>query len=282
MEPTKSKLKIVTGILAVLLVLSAAANIYYWNRINTLTASNDQDLDDTDTSLNTQTGDVDGLKNELADLQQQNGLLKEKVGNLDGMLKEANNQVWQLRTRKSNPVAVLSPVEVDNSGSSNENAMRSRVEQLNDQIAALQDSLQRLSNQRRKADNFRIVAFKRNSKETAKAKKVDKLTISLQVPAANGQQKSDTVYVSLRNLEGKGISSPLETLTLPDQEGRKPIPVHGRKVVDLSKNSNWQELTFDMQGMDAIKPGTYRASVYTRSNYMGSVEVQFRDSFWFF
>ncbi len=282
MELTKTKLKIVTGILASLLLLSAAGNLYYWNRINTLTASDDQDQDDSHTSLFTQTQDIDRLKKQLSEAEQQKGLQKEKVQELNGLLKEANKQVWELRTKKSSPLSELYPAEVSsNTALKDESAMLSRYEELNAQIALLQDSLEQLINHKLTADNFRIVAFKRNSKETAKAKKIDRLTISLHVPAADGLQESETVFVSLIDLEGNGISSPLETLTLPGPEGKKPVPVHGRKVVNLSRHANRQQVTFNIQGKDA-KPGTYRASLYTKSNYLGSVEVQFRDSFWFF
>jgi hypothetical protein len=283
MELSKTKLKIVTGILASLLILSAAGNVYFWNSMHTSTVADDQDKDDFTTSLSTQTGDINRLNKRLAEIEQQNGLLQEQVGELDGLLKQANNQVWELRTRKSNPVANLSPAQVGrNGGGSDQLAMLSSNEQLNAQIASLQDSLNALANQKLAADNFRIVAFKRNSKETAKAKKVDKLTISLNMPAANGGQEAETVFLSLINPEGNGISSPLETLTLRGPEGKKTVPVHAKKVVDLEGRASWQQVTFTIQETDNIKPGTYRAFLYTQSKYLGSVQVQFRDSFWFF
>lgn len=283
MKLTKTKLKIVTGILASFLLLSTAGNMYYWNKINTLTATDDQDTDDSTTSLFTQTQDIDHLKRQLAELQQKNGLLNEKVQDLNGLLKQANNQVWDLRTRKSNPVADLFPAQVSrHTRPSDENDMLSKYDQLNAQIAELEDSLKQMDNQKLRADNFRMVAFKRNNKETAKAKKVDKLTISLHVPAAYGKQDSETVFLSLIDLEGNDLSSPLETLTLPGPQGKKPVRVHDKKVVELGRQSTWQEITFNIQGSDHMKAGTYRASLYTKSNYLGSVEVQLRDSFWFF
>jgi len=283
MELTRTKLKVVTGILAALLVLSAAGNVYFWTQTNRPTAADDQDKDDFTTSLLTQTGDIDRLNKKLAEIEQQNGQLQEQVGDLNGLLKQANNQVWELRTRKSSPVADLYPAQVGrNRQASDQQAMLSRNEQLTAQIASLQDSLKRLANQKPAADNFRMVAFKGNSKETAKAKKVDRLTISLSIPAAEGKQKGETVFLSLLDPEGKGISSPLETLTLPGPEGKAKVPVHAKKEVDLGSRASWQQVTFTIQETDNIKPGTYQAYLYTQNKYLGSVQVQFRDSFWFF
>ena len=284
MELTKTKLKVVTGILASLLVLSAAGNVYFWNRTNTPTAADDQNReDDFKSSLVTPTGDIDRLNKKLAEIEQQNGRLQAQVGDLNGLLQQANNQVWELRTRKNSSVTDLSPAQVGrNRQASDQQAMLSRNEQLNAQIASLQDSLKRLANQKLAADNFRMVAFKRNSKETAKAKKVDRLTISLTMPAAEGKPKGETVFLSLLDPEGKGISSPLETLTLPGPEGKAKVPVHAKKEVDLGSRASWQQVTFTIQETDDIKPGTYQAYLYTQNKYLGSVQVQFRDSFWFF
>jgi dynactin complex subunit len=283
MELNKTKLKLITGILASLLVLSVVGNIYYWSRETTQTSQDDQEVDDSSTSLFSQDEEVARIKKQMAEIEGKNGLLAEKVQDLNGMLKEANNQVWELRNRKGSSAAEFYPVDVRSRTSlGDSDAMFSTNEQLKAQIAALQDSLQQLKNPPLTADNFRMVAFKRNSKETAKAKKVDRLTISLKVPSATSQQDSETIFLNLTDLEGKGISSPLETLTLEGQRTKKTVSVHDKKVVELSKQSAWKEVTFDMQQLDNIHPGTYRASLYTKNKYLGSVEVQFRDSFWIF
>ena len=58
------------------------------------------------------------------------------------------------------------------------------------------------------------------------------------------------------------------------------IPVHAVQVVDFG--SGQQRITFQLSPDADLKPGVYRAAVYTKNVYLGSVEFRFRDSFWFF
>ncbi len=72
----------------------------------------------------------------------------------------------------------------------------------------------------------------------------------------------------------------LRTVNIATPESEKLIAVHAVKKVDFSKNP--QRVVFAREETANIKPGLYRASVYTKDNYMGSTEFYFRDSFMFF
>jgi hypothetical protein len=129
-------------------------------------------------------------------------------------------------------------------------------------------------------DGFRVEAVKSNQKETAKAKKVDALTISLTVPAELALTGQQTVYLSLTNEERTTAMPPLRSETINLSTTNEVVPVHAMQTVSFGQTE--QRIVFRIEPQAALKPGLYRASVYTRTAYLGSVEFRFRDSFWFF
>lgn len=67
-------------------------------------------------------------------------------------------------------------------------------------------------------------------------------------------------------------------MNLPNQN--KPVPVHA--VQSVSFGPREQRITFRLTPDTDLKPGLYRASVYTKQAYLGLIEFRFRNSFWFF
>lgn len=129
-------------------------------------------------------------------------------------------------------------------------------------------------------DGFRVEAVKANRKETAKAKKVDALTISLNVPAGMNLTGRQDVYLSLTDEGRKAALPPLRTETVSLATTSEVIPVHAVQAVTFGPGQ--QRITFRLDPDADLKPGVYRAAVYTKNAYVGSVEFRFRDSFWFF
>ena len=68
------------------------------------------------------------------------------------------------------------------------------------------------------------------------------------------------------------------TVTLPDVN--EVIPVHATQAVNFARAP--QRIFFNLSLETSIKPGIYRAAVFTKDAYLGSVEFCLRDSFWFF
>lgn len=129
-------------------------------------------------------------------------------------------------------------------------------------------------------DAFRVEVSKSNKKVTAKAKKLNTLTVSLNVPAALKLDGMQPVYLSMTDEQQKPMMPALRdaTITLPDVN--EVIPVHATQAVNFARNP--QRISFTLTPEAGVKPGTYRASVFTKDAYLGSVEFRLRDSFWFF
>jgi hypothetical protein len=130
------------------------------------------------------------------------------------------------------------------------------------------------------ADAFRVEARKRNEQATAKAKKVHTLTVSFHVPPVLRTDGEQEVYLSLTNLQDNVQFTPLRTAVLPGSGAGQTLPVHAVERVRFDQDL--QRISFTLQPTDDLKPGTYRASVFTGDTYLGAVEFPFRDSFWFF
>ncbi len=158
---------------------------------------------------------------------------------------------------------------------------QTRNEQLGQQVTQLNGTL--LTMVPRTAltgDGFRVEAVKGNDKATAKAKKVDALTISLNVPAELKLAGQQTVYLSLTDEASKAILPPLRTETVTLATTSEVVPVHAVQSVNFGLGQ--QRIAFRFEPASLLQPGVYRASVYTKDAYLGSVEFRFRDSFLFF
>lgn len=129
-------------------------------------------------------------------------------------------------------------------------------------------------------DGFRVEVSKPNDKVTAKARKANTLTVSLDLPAVLKLEGLQEVYLSLTDEQQKPMMPALHnsTVTLPDVN--EVIPVHASQTINFARNP--QRISFTLTPEASVKPGTYRASVFTKDAYLGSVEFRLRDSFWFF
>ncbi|GAB4000936.1 hypothetical protein GCM10028807_55520 [Spirosoma daeguense] len=129
-------------------------------------------------------------------------------------------------------------------------------------------------------DAFRVAVSKANKKVTAKAKKAKTLTVSLNVPNSFSIEGKQEVYLSLTDMQRNPMLPVLrnKTVTLPNIN--EHIPVHAEQQVNFDRNP--QRLSFSLTPDVTLKSGTYRASIFTKDMYLGSVEFQLRDSFWFF
>jgi len=129
-------------------------------------------------------------------------------------------------------------------------------------------------------DAFLVEATKANRKATAKAKKIHSLTISFGLPADIDLEKTKEIYLSLTNEQHKAMIAPLRTATITLPDVNEIIPVHAAQTVDFKRKP--QRISFGIDPGTDLKPGIYRASMYTKEAYLGSVEFRLRDSFLFF
>ncbi|MDO1450642.1 hypothetical protein Q0590_30495 [Rhodocytophaga aerolata] len=289
MEVTKAKLKILTGVIAALLLVSIAGNIYYWDKSRDLSSEKERVEQKANALLQGQSRDLNELRKQVEKSSEEKNALTLKAKELNGLLTQVNNDLWELRTRKATDAKNLELMR--SSSESRLSDLNSRADlltdkntslarqntQLNQNVDVLRDSLQQITSELT-ADGFRMIALKSNNKETAKAKKVAVLTVSFEVPAGLGLSGRKEVYLSLTDAQGSPLKPSLRTITLLSSE--EEIPVHAVKSIDF--NGQKESVTLTVYDTDTIKPGMYKAAIYTEDKYLGSVEVQFRDSFWFF
>ena len=129
-------------------------------------------------------------------------------------------------------------------------------------------------------DAFLIEVSKPNKKVTAKAKKASTLTVSLNIPAALKLEGMQEVYLSLTDEQHKPMMPALHTTTVTLPDVNEVIPVQATQAVNFARNP--QRISFSFTPEADVKPGIYRAAVFTKDAYLGSIEFRLRDSFWFF
>lgn len=133
------------------------------------------------------------------------------------------------------------------------------------------------------ADNFRVDVIKANDKVTAKAKKANVLKVSLRIPEflKSIVAKNNTLFLNITNEKNEPIAGSTKQVSVKDEYGQEmKVAVYDTKTIDFQKNP--QKISFEYTLKEKLKSGTYYAKVYTSDNYLGTVEFNVRDSFWFF
>ncbi len=288
MEGAKTNLKIATGAVTILLLFSTAGNIYYWDKSRGLTGEKDKIEQKANALLLGQSLDIDELNKQVDRAKKKKNFLMAEVKELNGLLSRVNTDLWELRTGKANNTGNLDYVRSRNQTilsvlnnrtdqlAKENGTLAQQNNQMSQQIAVLKDSLQTITANTLTADGFRMVALKGNNKETAKAKKVDRLTVSFTVPAEVGLTGRQAIYLSLTDAKEIALQPALCTISIEE----RVIPVHAVKSVNFYEQK--ESITLTVHDSNNLKPGMYRAAIYSEDDYLGSVEVQFRDSFWFF
>lgn len=286
--------KIATGVLTALLVLSTFGIIYYWDKSGELALGKREAGQRADSLLSAKVrleAGIRDLENELAatkaNADSMTQSLTQNVMHANGLLgrrEAALRRVQTLNTRleayRDTAQTQLSGLQQDRDRLTGDNeALANQGKALEGQVTALQAQL-RTVRSALTADAFRVEALKRNDKATAKAKKVHTLTISFHVPAELRKEGQEEVYLSLTNLQDNVPLTPLRTATVPVRGASQIIPVHAVELVPFGKDL--QRISFTLRPTQDLPPGTYRASVFTDDTYLGAVEFPFRDSFWFF
>jgi DNA repair exonuclease SbcCD ATPase subunit len=132
------------------------------------------------------------------------------------------------------------------------------------------------------ADHFKVESAKGNEKLTAKAKKTKNVKVSFTIPSYLKDRVKDqqTIYLSLVNDKLEPLKNWNEEVSVNSIDKTVPVQVHASQTVDYSQGSN--VVTFDVPVSEKLKAGVYTAKVYTKDDYLGSVEFRLRNSFWFF
>ncbi|GAB4029462.1 hypothetical protein [Spirosoma jeollabukense] len=305
METTERTSTTLAWILATLIGLGVAGGLY-WNNNRTLTTRFDQAEQRADSLLSVKLqleGDIRDLNSQLETAAADKAYLDKRLESVHDQLNERNRAVNTLRQHNAGQIRTIQELNqhlnrLSIARDSLENqivAMRDKIkwqsqssEQLRQQQHDLQQRLSTLDAQvltlvPRSAitgDAFLVEVSKPNKKVTAKAKKANTLTISLNVPPVLKLEGIQEVYLSLTDEKQQPMMPALHSTTVTLSDVNKVIPVHATQAVNFARPS--QRIFFTLSPKTSIKPGIYRAAVFTKDAYLGSVEFHLRDSFWFF
>ncbi|WP_018620122.1 hypothetical protein [Spirosoma luteum] len=309
MENTGQNNKAVTYGLSALAALLLIGGIYFWNKSGTLTRQNDLIEQRADSLLSVKLqleGDIRGLNSQIETAADEKTSLDKRVEDLNTQLTSRDRVVAQLRQTNMGRTRTIQGLNRNivmmttkrDSLESQMDAVQNKITWLTDtntkltsengelsplkqQVADLKADLQtKVPRTALTGDAFRVETVKSNEKETAKAKKVNTLMVSLSVPAEMGLTGTQEVYLSLTDEQNTGIMPSKSTSTVTLSGKNEVVPVHATQSVNFDKNP--QRISFSVSPDSNIKPGIYRASVYTKDAYLGTAEFRLRDSFWFF
>ena len=309
MENVGSNGKIAIYTLAAFLALFAAGGAYLWNKSGNLTRQNDLTEQRADSLLSVKLqleGDLRGMKNQLETVTDEKTYLDKRVDDLHEQLTSRDRTVAQLRRNNTGRTRTIQGL---NQNITNLTVKRDSLENqmvaVQNKINWLTDSNTKLTSQNNDllplkqqvieleadlqtkvprasltADAFLVETMKGNQKETAKAKKVDRMMVSLSVPAELGLSGVQEVFLSLTDEQHNVMMPTTRNNTIMLAGVNEVVPVHAAQDVNFSLNP--QRISFTFVPQDNVKPGIYRASVYTNDRYLGTAEFRLRDSFWFF
>ncbi|UFH51980.1 hypothetical protein [Spirosoma sp. KNUC1025] len=305
METTERNPTTLAWVLAALIGVGLAGGLY-WHNNRTLTNHYNQAEQRADSLLSVKfqlESDKRDLKTQLETAADDKDYLTKRIDNLHEQLAQRNqvvNTLRQMTTDQSRTIRNLNQNfgRLSTVRDSLENQMVAMYDKINwqSQSNALllkqqkeQQQQQNLMDARlltmapRSAitgDAFLVEVSKSNKKMTAKAKKANTLTISLNIPSVLKLEGMQEVYLSLTDDQQKPMMPALHTATVTLPDVNEVIPVHATQAVNFARNP--QRVFFTVSPERAIKPGIYRASVFTKDAYLGAVEFRLRDSFWFF
>lgn len=295
--------------LSALAALFLIGGIYFWNKTGTLTQQNDLIEQRADSLLSVKLqleGDIRGLNSQIETVSDEKTSLDKRVEDLNTQLTNRDRVVAQLRQNNLGRTRTIQGLNRNIvMMTTKRDSLESQMEAVQNKITWLTDTNTKLTNENGElsplkqqvadltadlqtkvprtaltGDAFRIETVKSNEKETAKAKKVNTLMVSLSVPVEMGLTGTQEVYLSLTDEQNTGIMPSKTSSTVTLSGKNEVVPVHATQSVNFDKNP--QRISFSVSPDSNIKPGIYRASVYTKDAYLGTAEFRLRDSFWFF
>lgn len=308
MEKSEKRAGLIAAtITAILMALLLGGIYYYWDKSQNLTAQKsrisaradsllatklqlEDDIHLISEKLATATTDNESLQGQLAETK---SLLRQKdalMRSVSSRSKRAKNrpldilseEVAQLRAMRDSLAAQLAEVR-NQLGEMNESnqILVSQNQALEKQVSTLTEKMQGMVPKTAlTADGFRVNTVKRNNKETAKAKKIHELKVTFTVPVELGLTGTQEIFLSLTDLQNNPLPGALQNETITTTDRQQTIAVHGLQMVEFGEAP--RQVVFILEPTDKLKPGTYRASVFAKNAYIGTVEFTCRNSFLFF
>ena len=156
------------------------------------------------------------------------------------------------------------------------------IEQLNEEMAVmtadnnkLQQRLYTIAPAGFKAENFTVVAERRNDKITSKAKQADEVKVSFDLDNVpmDHQGKRD-IYLVLTEFNGNDVAS-VPSRKVSVKASDSPISVSAVDIETMNLKGR-QSVTMSFTPDDKLAPGTYNVLVYADNGFLGSTGMRLR------
>lgn len=317
---TDSRKRAFTAVLVGALAVATTFGIYQAYRSSEISNERDRFTIQSDSLMTVKKNleeEIGGLTKDLNDERDENAELVNKTEYINGLLAEKekvlsrlnreaknlrsqnkskdeqmtilNNQIIALNDVKILMERNLSDLQANNANLVSENTewkakydeLRTQSDELNTHIASLNKRIDGIIYDS-PADNFKVEVLKPNSKVTAKAKKAHALKVSFVVPemVKTSTKSIQKLYLTILDDKNAPVKGAEKEVSIMKGEKLMPIAVHATQTVDFSRNP--QNTTFMFDVKERLEPGTYKASVYSNNDYLGTVEFKVRNSFLFF
>lgn len=302
---SNSPVKLILGVLLALAIAIAGYFGFTSSKFQTKTEklqSELQDLDETKSDLENELqqleGDYDAQIVENEELQAE---IEERVLEIDALKKRLTQVKAQLTSSKVNSrkiqdrlaklEALKSELETDIEGLKVENSelmttndllnndldeSRQEVDRLNLEVAtlnetnaALNEKLFKLAPAGYRADNFSIVAEKRNDKLTNKAKQVDEVKIKFNLNNVPKEHHGNSeLYIAVLDLRGENVKVvPAKDVVVSGRNQQLKVRAADIQKVNLKES---QSVAMSFKPTDDLAGGEYNLLVYSSTGYLGS------------
>ena len=260
----EKKIRIYSAVMTSLFVLSAVTGTYYW-KVSADRAAVNMDLGKEKETLLVEKGilsaQLESLHQTFEAAKAENSELRGTISKNELTLSEKDNQLNKLKKQSTKDRLTIDDLRRENTELAN------RISDLN--VVAQNTKLP--GGMRTSA--FRVEVEKRNDKLTVKSKKAKELVISfdmMDVPSdMQGVQK---LFLAISDNKGTPVKSKDATpVKVGTEDDAKEVVIHQSKEINLTQG---QRLSFNYQLDDKLKPGTYRAAIYTKEGWIGSVSFR--------
>lgn len=302
----EQKIRIYSAVVTGLFVLAAATSTYFWK------ISIDKEATNINLSMEKETLLVEKglLSAQLESLQQtfesavaenselkgaaaQNEeLLTKQEGQLKKLKKQASSdrltidelkkEVAEMRDLKTNLEGQILALKSENQSLLAENDQLNTelriTKKENNELAGRISDLTMLAQNTKlpggvRTSAFRVEVEKRNDKLTVKGKKARELVISfdmMDVPA--DMQGVQNIYLSVTDNKGTPVmAKSTAPVKIGMDDDMTEVVIHQTKAINLTQG---QRLAFNYPLDDKLKPGTYRAAIYTQNGWVGSASFR--------
>jgi predicted nuclease with TOPRIM domain len=311
-HPATRNWKIAAGSIAVLLLLTIGISAYLFQRQSakqeTESANWQTELDETRTSLTNELATLEGeyetqitenttLKEDLTQRVAEIETLQKRVKSAQSQLAQSKANAEEIKGRLAQLEEIKGALEKDIAMLTGENQaltetnailtetvasaqreigiLNERVTHLTDVNTSLNSRLAQIAPAGFTADNFTIVAQKKNDKLTAKASKADIINVAFDLTdVPDNYSRNHQIYVVLTDFDG----TPVSRVAASAAQIRTADNVMSIQAADAQKINvrGKQNVKMTIDPVEDLDPGMYNLVVYADNGFLGATGFQLR------